>query len=256
MHLELAAHVDHGVAHTSEVAKISLGIGAAVIAVAIVASGGAVAVALVGASQAGTVLGAVGAASLAGSLGMDVGGLIGKYFLDKPIVEHIKKGIDSVLLGPNKKEAARAHATTTLTSHTYVVEGSLVTMLGKEYAPMSRRQDRTECGGEIAQGIDTIFVGGTPSKHGQGIPETESGWASFLRNTLSVMGVVSAAREGAAKAFVAGVPLALGAVNEDAGTAATALSSLNALRSPAGALERLGQVIDVSRGGALAVPTP
>lgn len=254
MHVEFAAHVDHGVAHTSETAKIALGLGCAVVAVAIVLSGGTAAVALVGAAQAGTMVGAAGAASVAGGIGMDVGGIIDKY-LPKAIVERIKTGMTTVLLGPDKKEAARAHSSTKLTGHTYVFEGSITTFLGKEFAPMSRRQDRTECGGEITEHIKTIIVGGDPSRLGKDIKETESGMVTFMKYGFAALGVVNAAREGVGKAIVAAAPTAIGAVNDDAGTVASGLSGIKGLRSPAGLLERAGQINDAAKGAFTGVQT-
>jgi uncharacterized Zn-binding protein involved in type VI secretion len=190
MYIEYAAHVDHGVYHTSDTAKITLGLLAAGIAVFIVATGGAGAVAV------------IGAAGTAGSLGMDLGKIIDGYS-PKNIEEHIASGLDSVRLGGQRKPAARAFTDSKLTDHggDNVEEGSENVMLGVQRTPMARRQDRTSCGGTIAEGVKSILVGGNPSKQGRPIEEKEGDAAVFFNWSF---GMMSAGKNLMKKQFIKG----------------------------------------------------
>ncbi len=161
MYIEYAAHVDHGIGHTASAAQISLGITFAAVAVVFCSSG------------AGT-MACIGGAATAGGVGMDIGKIVDNFSAPS-IDEKLKSGIDSVFLGRAIKNAARAHDDSRGDTHDKrVAEGSILVMLGKEIRPMSRRQDRLLCGGQIAEGNETILVGGEPSQKGQEISEEDS----------------------------------------------------------------------------------
>jgi hypothetical protein len=80
---------------------------------------------------------------------------------------------------------------------------------------MSRHKDRTECGGEISEGIVSVLVGGEPSKQGEDLPEDESPNLAALDRFFAVASAASAAKDLAtAKKLTAG--LVLKAINTSA----------------------------------------
>jgi hypothetical protein len=214
LYLQYAAHVGHAVTHSSTTGKLTLAVGGIVIgvAIAIFAAPEAVTMAVVleGASTVGTY----------GSAGKIVGGLIDTFVAPSKAGEIIS-GLDTVLLGPGIRPAARVHEDTHASCDGAIpAEGSKIVMLGPERRPMSRRGDRLECKGIISEGIDSIIVGGIPSKKGVEIEERdplkwlgvgldilslpkELGWK--LAVGVAQVGLEAADQDRAAK--LAGVPL-------------------------------------------------
>src|SRR5690349_14979293 len=128
MYMELAAHVDHAVNHAPSKGRIALGVTGAIIA-GLLTDGGAWAV--------------IGAAGAGGGMGMDGGKIIDK--LSAPSAAgKILTGNPTVLLGPDGKHAARANAPDTIVGchNQQVAEGSKIVMIGREFRPMSRRNDK------------------------------------------------------------------------------------------------------------------
>lgn len=209
MHLEYAAHVTHPVSHTADAATIGLGlIGATIAAIVVISSGG----------TALPVLSAVGTVATAGGLGMDVGKVIDRF--SAPSIEgHVTSGVSNVFLGPSVKPAARANmADTKVDCHDeQVAEGSKIVMIGQATKPMSRRGDRTKCGGLIADGVRSIFVGGDPSQLGTPIDEEDSRAASLLGSVFDVTGGVTSIAKGNASDFVGGTTSLLSWAAEQSG---------------------------------------
>lgn len=196
--IHFAAHVDHPIAHSSNIGRISLGIGAAVLAAAIIIGTGGTAAILTFAA-AGTV-------AASGSLGIFAGGAI-DYFAPDVNECFVKTGLPTVLLGPQVKHAARADHEDTKTRGWHddkkLLEGSKIVMLGPETRPMSRVGDRSGdgCGGKIADGLRSLLVGGEPSQHGQRISEANSPALNALSMVFDLVGGAS----GIAKGGVANV---------------------------------------------------
>ena len=190
MHLEYAAHVGHPVTHTSSAARIGLGLTGAILAVAItIGTAGTADVAI---------MTLVGVAGTYGGVGMDVGKIVDKY-LPPSTAGHIVKGIESVLLGPLGKQAARANSDDTKVdchSDRMVAEGSAIVLLGKTFEPMSRRQDRTKCSGIISDGLHSLIVGGEPSEKGQSISEEDSTAVKVLGGIFSLAGAAKSIAKG------------------------------------------------------------
>lgn len=197
MDLEYAAHVDHPVTHSSNIGRLTLGIGAAVIATIVVVYSGGTALLAFGAAAE-----AAGTVATAGSVGMLAGSGVDAV-LPASNECFIATGFPTVLLGPNIKEAARADSPETKTRGWHeikVAEGSETVMLGAEFKPMSRRADRIDsgCGGTIADGIHSILVGGKPSRQGVAISEEDSTAVKVLSTIFDLVGGVSSIAKGGA----------------------------------------------------------
>jgi hypothetical protein len=74
----------------------------------------------------------------------------------------IGTGVDSVRLGPSFSPAARALSEDTKDAQDgqTMADGSTTVLLGADFKQLVRRNDHATCGGVVAEGIDTIFVGG------------------------------------------------------------------------------------------------
>jgi hypothetical protein len=156
-YMNYAAHVDHGVSHTDVAIPLGLSIvGAVAVAAFVVYTGGT----------------GLAVLSLAGSLGGTaghVGLLVGGRVAQREKAGVIVTGFDPVRLGPGLKPAARAHPDTRTDCGHEIVEGSLEVVLGPEFAPMSRLEDKEGDGGIICEGMsqgDVLVVGGPGSKQG------------------------------------------------------------------------------------------
>ncbi len=79
-----------------------------------------------------------------------------------PAAHFIESGNDSCRLGPGFAPAARAQAMDTKDAldGQAIKDGSTTVLVGADFKQMVRRHDATSCGGKVAEGIDTIFVGG------------------------------------------------------------------------------------------------
>lgn len=245
-HIHFAAHVDHPIAHTSNIGRISLGLGAAALAaIVIVSTGGGAAI---------LAFAAAGTIASAGSLGITAGSLIDS-FIAPPVNEcFVKSGLDSVRLGPAARPAARADHDDTKTRgwHTdKLAEGSRIVLLGPETRPMSRVADRADsgCGGKISDGLRSLLVGGEPSRHGQAIEEQQSTalWAIAL--AFDLVGAGATARKGGLD-IVRGGADAVGALV--GGDTQTALG-MTTLTRPQNALDALGAGDRIFKGGQTAL---
>ena len=160
-HIHYAAHVDHPIAHRSEIGRLTLGLGAvAIAAVIIVGTGGGAAILTFAAAS--TISGAYG-------VGNTLGTIVDTYIAPPSNECFIKTGLDSVRLGPAVKPAARSDHDDTKTRGWHedkMAEGSKIVMLGPETRPMSRVGDRADsgCGGKISDGLRSLVVGGVPSR--------------------------------------------------------------------------------------------
>src|SRR5262245_55720708 len=79
-----------------------------------------------------------------------------------PAAHFIGTGVESVRLGPGLEPAARAQSDDTkdaMDGQT-MRAGSTTVLIGPDFKSLVRRKDPTTCGGEVAEGIDTILVGG------------------------------------------------------------------------------------------------
>lgn len=207
-HIHYAAHVDHPIAHTSEIGRLTLGLGAvAIAAIVIVGTGGGAAILTFAAAS--TISGAYG-------VGNTLGTLVDTYVAPASAECFIQSGIDSVRLGTATRPAARSDHDDTKTRgrHTNkkMAEGSRIVMLGPETRPMSRVGDRTECGGKISDGLRSLVVGGVPSKDGVAIEEQSSTslWAITL--AFDLVGAVGTGGSGGALNVGRGVLQGVGAV--------------------------------------------
>jgi hypothetical protein len=232
--IHFAAHVDHPIAHTSNIARLSLGIGAAVLAaVIIVGTGGTAAI---------LTFAAVGTVAASGSAGIFAGGAI-DYFAPTENRCQIKSGIPSVLLGPRVKQAARADHDDSKVKGDHdgkkLAEGSKIVMLGRETKPMCRVGDRAEddCGGKIADGLRSLLVGGVPSRHGQRISEGNSPALNALTMVFDIAGGVSGIAKGGAANIARGSVDIAGAVIGGDTQAALGLATIT---KPQNALDAVG----------------
>jgi uncharacterized Zn-binding protein involved in type VI secretion len=243
MHLEYAAHVTHPVSHTADAATIGLGLlGAAIVAVVVIYSGG-------------TALTVLSAASAAGGLGMDAGKVIDRFSAPST-AGHVTSGVSNVFLGPSVKPAARANmADTKVDCHDeQVAEGSKIVMIGQETKPMSRRGDRTKCGGLIADGVRSIFVGGDPSQLGQPIDEEDSRAASLLGSVFDLTGGATSIAKGNVSDFVGGTTTFLAwaakqSGNEDLGN----VINVATIRTPNNVLDVVDSSVKVGKGASSAI---
>lgn len=206
-HIHYAAHVDHPIAHSSEIGRLTLGLGAvAIAAIVIVGTGGGAAILTFAAAS--TISGAYG-------VGNTLGTLVDTYIAPPSNECFIQSGIDSVRLGTGTKPAARSDHDDTKTRgwHTKkMAEGSKIVMLGPETRPMSRVGDRSECGGKISDGLRSLVVGGVPSKDGVDIDEQTSTslWAITL--AFDLVGAVGTGGSGGKLNVARGVAQGIGAV--------------------------------------------
>lgn len=224
MHLEYPAHVDHKVAHTSVAGRIGLTLAGAAIGAAIVMTGGV----------------AAGAAALIlnfATIGRFLGDIADHVVLP-PGSHTILTGYDRLMLGTQQKHAARANPDTTIDCGDIGFEGSELVMVGSEFAPMSRREDRDSGNGVIVEGVESIIVGGDPSMKGKDIADNEGMVLPIIDAILAAAGIgvgLADARKAGTLAewarFAAGTTgtAASYAGYEDAGGAIGALSNL---RSP------------------------
>ncbi len=166
--LDYAAHVENDVVHTSSVMRETLGISAAAIGVVIsfvVTEGGISAV----------MFAAMTDAVRFGAAAADLGSILDSVG-PKSSEGKIVAGFKEVLLGPKILPAARASAPETkLSCHSDpIAEGSKTVVIGSDFKPMVRRNDRTGCGGVISTGLLSLMVGGEPSAAGVQIDEKDS----------------------------------------------------------------------------------
>jgi len=180
-YLQYAAHVGHAVTHQSSSGKLALAAGGIVIGAVIVILAApeaiTMAVVLEGASTVG----------LYGSVGKITGGIVDSFIAPGKAGELIS-GLNTVLLGPAVKPAARVFEDTHASCDGAIpAEGSKTVMLGPEFKPMSRRGDRLECNGVISEGIDSIIIGGVPSKKGIEIDEKDPAALKWLGVGLDIL---------------------------------------------------------------------
>ena len=158
MFVSYASHAGNGISHTPQTARVGLTL--------VVLIGAAAATALSGGGAIAIII----SASTWGGRAMSVATIIDKY--SKPAVnEYIATGLESVRLGPGIWEAALAMWPRCVGDrhHLMMKEGSKTVVLGPGLCPMSRREDVTVCGGTIAEGLETVLVGGEPSSsHAKG----------------------------------------------------------------------------------------
>ncbi len=166
-YIQYAAHVDREVTHSSSTGTLALAAGGILIGVAIV---------IVAAPEVVTMTVVLEAASTVGDYagaGKIIGGLVDSFSAPGRAGELVS-GLDSVRLGPNVRQAARVHDDTRAScDNEKPAEGSRTVMLGPERVPMSRRGDRLECNGLISQGLESLIIGGVPSKQGVQIDEKD-----------------------------------------------------------------------------------
>lgn len=186
MALQYAAHVDHPVSHTSDLASFGLSlVGAAIATVVVVYSGGTALLAFGAAAEA------AGTVATVGSIGMTTGHFFDKFLPPSMSEGLVATGIESVRLGPDSKEAAHALNPDSKTKKCHVdmmLEGSDIVMVGPSINPMTRRGDRTKCGGKISDGIHSIVVGGEPTQKGKEVEEQDSARDSFLSAVWDLIG--------------------------------------------------------------------
>lgn len=182
MHIEYAAHRDHPITHSSTTLTIGLSLaGAAIATIFVITVTGGTAMVVLGMMAAG------------GSVGLNAGRL-GDTLLPVTTRGAITSGAPDVFLGPVSKPAARADADDTKVNccgDNKVAEGSKIVVIGPDSKPMSRRGDRTKCGGNIAGGIGSIMVGGEASQQGVSITEQDSLAVTYLSATWDVIGGLS-----------------------------------------------------------------
>lgn len=237
MYTEFAAHVGHGVSHSSTAGRLIMGAGAAAAFVGLAAACS---------TGVGTVA-CIGGAATAGGLGMDAGEVIDKMMAPS-ITERLKTGIDSVFLSPALKNAARAFEDTiTDGDGEKVGEGSELVMLGKELRPMSRRADRVLCGGTIVEGCMTIVVGGNPSMMGKKIDEKDT-FAVKLMSAAFSLGQMG--KSAAEKQVLSTVSNAIGTTLEMADQKDLAgAAKLGTITKPKDLLEKI-DTLNTGRKGA------
>lgn len=194
---EFAARVGSHINHKSEAGRIGLGLAGIVIGVVLVtgsvATGGALVVVV------------VGSAATYGSIGMDIGKIVDNMAPPVVTADHfIGTGVDSVRLGKGIWPAARADSDDTKDAKDgeKMFEGSLIVLIGEDFKPLVRRQDKVLCGGSVVEGIDTIIVGGQPSQKGVPLDAKDSAFLKVLTWSIFVAGLgkgiakVSTAKDG------------------------------------------------------------
>lgn len=194
LHIHYAAHVDHPISHTASIGRLSVGIGAAAVTagVIVVMSGGSALLAF----------GALNTIATFGSAGMTLGSFYDSYVAPPVDTCFIQTGIDTVLLGPEIKPAARADHDDSKTRGEHpnkkMFEGSRTVMLGPEIRPMSRVGDRVEdgCGGTISDGIRSLVVGGVRSREGEPLEESESLAVWALSTLFDLVGLANTVKDG------------------------------------------------------------
>jgi uncharacterized Zn-binding protein involved in type VI secretion len=240
MALQYAAHVDHPVSHTASTATIGLSlVGVALAAAVVIYSGG-------------TALVVLGAASTGGSVGMNLGRIV-DHFSAPSADAKIKSGLPTVLLGPQIKPAARADAEDSKVDchDDKLAEGSKIVMIGEGMKPMSRRGDRTKCGGMIVDGIHSIIVGGDPSMMGVPISEEDSTAVKGLSLVLSLVGAGTQMASGGVANAVRGAA-GFTAIGLDQAGYSDAANVLNAttVTKPDGVLSAVSSAKTLYDGGA------
>ena len=186
-YLDYAAHVENPISHSTEWKRYTLAATGVVVATfATIMTGG------------GTIL-VMSAAVTWGAIGKDVGELADKW--GPPVVggDKIKSGNQTLFLGVGIRAAARAQSDDTkVTCHDKpILEGSTTVVLGPDFKPLARRQDRTKCSGLIADGLQSVLVGGVPSERGTEIREEDSAGMKLLGRTLNVLGILTAWKSAA-----------------------------------------------------------
>ena len=148
-HVERAARVGHGVAHSNpDQVKFGFNLASLAAAAIVIGTGGTAAVALA-ALSIGTTTGAFLSAVSSPGSNTD---------------EKIKEGARTVMID-DVFYAAMAVERCTLTQHAgaWVCSGS--ESVFTEGFNASRRLDITTCGGIVAEGSETVFIGGAPTRN-------------------------------------------------------------------------------------------
>lgn len=197
MSLRVASRVGDGIEHADQRLGnvIALGFGVAGAAVAIFCSpvlvpAGVFASGLTIALQARNVMQLV---SFVGNV-LGTGVAVGSLTDGRAIAGRIREGAPSVHIGIGAKNAANASELTVVDCHdSWVAQGSETVFV--EDANASRKGDKTECGGVIAEGCATVLIGGTPTyAPGQRDHGEAGGWRSVLEWTGRLMGLAGVGR--------------------------------------------------------------
>ncbi len=193
-YLERASHRTMPVTHASQSGMVTGTLGG----IAVGALGGAA----VGFWFGG--LGAIPGAIAGAGLGASGGSIAGEWS-DSGKVEatgELDDGVRSVLVGEQEEYAASndpAILQVGKCHDDYVEEGSLTVFIEKWN--FGRKLDRTHCGGQIADGCPTVFVGGDPSRKGLVITDRLTTW----QKAVKLLGI------GVGMLGPGGIPRALGA---------------------------------------------
>lgn len=143
-HLERAARRLHGVAHSHD-NDFSVGLSLVFLAGSVL---------VMPQLSIGNALAALRAARI----GLKLGGYVDRA-QGAEIVEHIDGGAQTVFIDEPAEPAAMANRVTTLTHRSeYVAKGSKTVLV--EGFNASRRGDETSCLGVVAEGSDTVLIGG------------------------------------------------------------------------------------------------
>ena len=185
MSLERAAHVRHGIAHSSELGE-NVGMFAGFLL--------GVAGVLLAPFSAGTSL-----TLSVGGFGSLLGGIVGGALDKRKVIDgRIADGARTVYYSPAVERAAHAHEQCKVDCHggAHVVQGSRTVFVELAYA--SRFGDGTSCAGRIAEGDPRIFIGGPRATNvGQGDPSEPRSLLNRLLSLLSIVGSASAVFKGA-----------------------------------------------------------
>jgi hypothetical protein len=179
---EPASGLGHGIAHTGDVWTIALGVAGVVIAVAItIATAGTDAPLVVAASLLTT-------SGTLGTAGKDLGSLV-DHNLDKvDCACEIATGLGTLRLGPKMLPAAHVASGVKKEHSSFLTQGSSSVFIGPMLRPMSRRGDKSHCGGAIVGAVESILVGG--ARIGEDDPEQDSDIVHAETLILDIVAVV------------------------------------------------------------------
>lgn len=208
-YIEYAAHKGHGLLHTSDEARVGLGLAAFAIATTII---------LVTTAELTipVVIAAAATGAEWGAVGEFVGGFVDPT-LPKERDCEIVSGHESVRLGPACAPAARADPDTRIGKPhdgDVMIEGSLTVSIGTR--PMSRHRDQASCGGQVSEGLTSVLVGGLPSGQGAVVSEKPSEALTQLHAFFAVISATKAVSTAVQAGSEVTLAQLLGAMNKTA----------------------------------------
>lgn len=186
MPIERAAHVKMPITHGSRIATNTLTVGGAVVG----GVGGAIAGAPAG--GVGAIPGGIAGAATGSGIGGSAGKVIDSALVGDSVRGPVIDGAPTVLVGEERQKAANADPGKNEAGcdNAPISEGS--ESVYAEKWNFSRKNDRTDCGGKIADGCPTVHIGGNPTRKGLYIRDKGTLLDTSIDVGAQILGLASA----------------------------------------------------------------